>query len=304
MLNRMEMLRIFCIAAESASFREAATRLSASPQTVTRAIKELEQLVGEPLFHRSTRQVQITAYGEQLATQARETLGSFDQLFQRHARRGQDGMSGRVGITAPRSIGRRYVLPLLAELQREHPEIVLDMRLSDQMTDSVDEQIDIGVRMGFIRDRRYIARATARVPLYVVGSPELLERVGAPEDIEALNRVPTTALIDGNTGRLWPWTFAEGRQMQPQRAAFTTDDQECECAAVLAGTGFGQLPSYLVTPHIRSGQLVRVLSDNESPAWEMFAYRPQRGPVSPRVRLVFDRLVERLSDPAWVPLEP
>ncbi|BCG25158.1 transcriptional regulator [Pseudomonas tohonis] len=304
MLNRMEMLRIFCIAAESASFREAATRLGASPQTVTRAIKDLEQLVGEPLFHRSTRQVQITAYGELLAAQARETLGSFDQLFQRHVRRGRDEMAGRVGVTAPRSIGRRFVLPLLAELQREHPEIVLDMRLSDQMTDSVDEQIDIGVRMGFIRDRRYIARPTATVPLYVVGAPALVERVGAPEDTDALNRLPTTALIDGNTGRLWPWTFAEGRQLQPQRAAFTTDDQECECEAVLAGVGFGQLPSYLVTPHIRSGRLVRVLVDDESPSWEMFVYRPQRGPVSPRVRRVFDRLVERLSDPRWVPLEP
>ena len=68
--------------------------------------------MGEPLFHRSTRQVQITAYGELLAAQARETLGSFDQLFQRHVRRGRDEMAGRVGVTAPRSIGRRFVLPL------------------------------------------------------------------------------------------------------------------------------------------------------------------------------------------------
>ena len=57
MLNRLEMLRIFCAAAESASFKAAATRLGTSPQTVTRAVKDLEEAVGEPLFHRNTRQI-------------------------------------------------------------------------------------------------------------------------------------------------------------------------------------------------------------------------------------------------------
>ena len=60
MLNRLEMLRIFCTAAESSSFKEAANRLGISPQAVTRAVKELEQLQGELLFHRNTRHIQVT----------------------------------------------------------------------------------------------------------------------------------------------------------------------------------------------------------------------------------------------------
>ena len=66
MLNRLEMLRIFCVAAEAISFKEAAIKLGISPQAVTRAVRELERLQGELLFHRNTRNVQITAYGELL----------------------------------------------------------------------------------------------------------------------------------------------------------------------------------------------------------------------------------------------
>lgn len=301
MFNRIELLRILCVAAESPSFREAATRLGASPQTVTRAIKDLEDQFGEPLFHRSTRHVQITAFGERLVSQAREALAGLDQLFLQHGGKREEELAGRVGVAAPRSVGRRFLLPVLAKIAREHPRIHFDMRLSDQLTDSVEQQIDLGVRIGFIRDRRYIARAVAQIPLLVVGSPELLQQQGAPETVDALHQVPTTALIDNNTGRVWPWMFAEGRQIQPASAAFCTDDPENELEAVLAGFGFGQLPSYLVDPHIRAGRLKEVLREAAPPPWEMFIYRPQQGPVSPRVRLVHDLLVEHLSDPTFVP---
>ena len=72
MHNRIQLLRIFCSAAEAPSFREAASRLGTSPQTVTRAVQELEELLGEPLFHRNTRQIHITGFGESMALQARE----------------------------------------------------------------------------------------------------------------------------------------------------------------------------------------------------------------------------------------
>ncbi|BAN48921.1 LysR family transcriptional regulator [Metapseudomonas resinovorans] len=301
MFNRIELLRILCVAAETTSFREAATRLGASPQTVTRAIKDLEDQFGEPLFHRSTRHVQITAFGERLVSQAREALAGLDQLFHDHGSKREEELAGRIGITAARSIGRRYLLPVLAKIAQEHPRIHFDMRLSDHLTDSVEQQIDLGVRIGFIRDRRYIARAVAQIPLLVVGTPELLQRHGTPPTVEALHQVPTTALIDNNTGRVWPWMFSDGVQIQPANAAFCTDDQENELAAVLAGLGFGQLPSYLTDPHVRAGRLVPVLQDQAPPPWEMFIYRPQQGPVSPRVRLVHDLLVQHLSDPSFVP---
>jgi DNA-binding transcriptional LysR family regulator len=297
----MEMLRIFAVAAETSNFREAASRLGVSPQGVTRAIKELEALFGEPLFHRNTRQVQITAFGERLANQARQTLSSFDQLFQRHTRPSATELGGRVRITAPTAVGRRFVLPVLRELMADYPQIEFDLRLSDLMTDAVDAQIDMGVRIGFIRDRSYIARAVAKIPLLTVATPALLARLGSPASIDDLHRLPTSALVDRGSGRPWPWYFDQGRHLQPGKPCFTTDDQETELDAVLAGLAIGQLPSYLVLPAIRSGQLCTILNEQRPPPWELFLYRPQRGPVPARIRLVYERLAESLGDPARVP---
>jgi DNA-binding transcriptional LysR family regulator len=297
----MEMLRIFAVAAETSNFREAASRLGVSPQGVTRAIKELEALFGEPLFHRNTRQVQITAFGERLANQARQTLSSFDQLFQRHTRPSATELGGRVRITAPTAVGRRFVLPVLRELMADYPQIEFDLRLSDLMTDAVDAQIDMGVRIGFIRDRSYIARAVAKIPLLTVATPALLARIGSPASIDDLHSLPTSALVDRGSGRPWPWYFDQGRHLQPGKPCFTTDDQETELDAVLAGLAIGQLPSYLVLPAIRCGQLCTILNEQRPPPWELFLYRPQRGPVPARIRLVYERLAESLGDPARVP---
>lgn len=295
MLHRTELLRIFCCAAESASFREAANRLGISPQAVTRAVQELEAQFGEPLFHRSTRQVRITAFGEQLAAEARPALGSVEQLFQRHSREQRQDLAGSVRITAPHSLGRNVLVPLLAPLLRKYPQIKLDLRLSELIADSVDERIDIGVRIGFVRDRSYIARVIAPIHLQVVAAPALLQQHGMPDNVQALQDLPLSALIDHNTGRIWPWYFANQQQFVPGQPAFTTDDQESECAAALAGLCVAQLPDYLVTEHLAGGRLQAVLGDAAPEPFELFIYRPQRGPVAARVRLVYDHLFQQLG---------
>lgn len=304
MLNRMELLKILCAAADAGSFREAATRLSISPQSVTRAIQELEQQFGEILFHRSTRQVQITAFGQRVAAQAQQTLESVDELFQRNTRSQAAVLSGRVGITAPHAIGRRFLVQLLVPLLRAHPGLQVELRLEDEMTDAVAGQIDIGIRVGMIRDRRYIARPMAKVPLHVVASPQLLAAGDVPKTLAQLQQKPLSALIDRRSGRPWPWVFANNEQLFPEPAAFTSDDPEAELEVVLAGLAYAQVPSYLAVPHLRSGALVSVLDELAPSPWDLFIYRPQRGPVSPRVRLVFDHLLAQFSDKNLFPEQP
>ncbi|WP_419710239.1 LysR family transcriptional regulator [Pseudomonas sp. NFX224] len=296
MLNRTELLRIFCCAAESGSFREAANSLGISPQAVTRAIKELEGMFGEPLFHRNTRQVQISAFGERLAEQARPALSGIEQLFSQHSRARAQELKGRVRITVTQSIGHRLLVPLLAPLLREHPEIELDLRLNDVMVDAVDEKIDIGIRIGFVRDRSYIARVIAPIGLQVVATPELVQRCGMPTSPLDLQRLPLSALVDRNNGRIWPWYFADEQQFVPSQPAFTCDDQEVECDAVLSGLCISQLPDHLITAHLASGRLIALLPHCAPVPLELFIYRPQRGPVPARVRLVYDYLAQYLKD--------
>ncbi|WP_374403718.1 LysR family transcriptional regulator [Niveibacterium sp.] len=297
MLNRLEMLRVFCAAADAGSFKGAAMRLGISPQAVTRAIHELEALQGELLFHRNTRRIQITAFGEALAARARACVGELDALFASAKDQEQNELAGVVRLTAPSSIGRLRVLPVLTALGSAHPQLQLDVRLNDQIVDVVDERIDIGLRIGFPRDNRFVVRAVAKVHFRVVGTPALIARVGLPASIAELDRVPTTGMVDRNTGRAWPWLFADGEHAAPAQPAFMCDDAEAEAAAVLAGIAFGQIPDFLADQHIAAGRLVPVLQDLAPDPWDLYLYRPQRGPVPARIRLVFDALVSALSVP-------
>lgn len=296
MNNRLEALRVLVVAADSRNFREAAMRLAVSPQVVTRVVRELEEELGEPLFHRSTRGVQLTDYGQGFAPQARAAVAGVDALFQRRARRAASELAGTVRIAAPSAIGRSLLMQALAGPLAEHPGLRIDLRLSEAIADAVEQQIDVGVRMGpQMRDSRFVARAVARVGFDVVASPALLARVGTPDSQEALWMRPTTALIDRNTGRAWPWLFRGGRQVAAPNPAFVADDPEAECAAVVAGLGIGQLLRFLAAPHLAEGRLVRLLPGLAPEPFTLWVYRAQRAPVPARVRLVYDTLVQALA---------
>ncbi|MBB3214706.1 DNA-binding transcriptional LysR family regulator [Herbaspirillum sp. Sphag1AN] len=295
MLNRLEMLRIFITAAETRSFKEAATRLGISPQAVTRAVQELEQLHGEMMFHRNTRGIRITSYGASLAERAKLSVQQMDTLF--HSGSGLDAHepTGVVRVTAPVMLGRQMLMPVIKELSARLPQVRVELHLSDAHADVVDERIDIGVRLGSLRDSRFVARRVTPIGFHVVGSPALIARCGIPTQVEQLQELPTTALLDSTAGKAWPWYFAGGVQIAPNAPHFSTNDSDAECEAILAGLGFGQIPSFLADAHIASGRLIPVLQSFQPDPWDVYVYRPQRGPVPPRIRLVFDRCVEVLG---------
>jgi len=295
MLNRLEMLRIFVAAAETHSFKEAAARLGMSPQSVTRAVQELEQLHGEVLFHRNTRGVQITAYGGELATRAKASVRQIDELLQHRSAPEPQELKGVVRLTAPVLLGRMLLMPVIKKLAESHPQLRFQLHLSDARTDLVDERIDIGVRFGPPHDSRYVARRAATPAFHVVGAPALIARVGQPAGIEQLHLLPTTELLDISAGRPWPWYFAGGAQIVPAAPRFSSNDSDAECEAILAGIGFGQIPGYLADAHIAAGRLIPVLQEYMPEPWDVYVYRPQRGPVPARIRLVFDSCVAAMA---------
>jgi DNA-binding transcriptional LysR family regulator len=271
-------------------------RLGVSPQAVTRAVKELENTIGEPLFYRNTRHMRITEFGEELAIRAKTGLAGFDELFQRNEHMPDSDVAGTVRITAPTVIGRRFLLEALSEITQQYPNIRLDLRLADTITDVIEQQIDIGVRVGFLRDSSFVARAMAKLRFLVVATPELIDRAGRPQTIDALAALPSVALVDNSSGRLWPWFFDDSQQLTPANRVFVTDDAEAELGMVLQGTGFGQIADCLAQPYIEQGRLVSVLEQFAPPPWEIYVYRPQRGPVPARIRIVYDRILQAVAN--------
>lgn len=295
MYDRLRLLKIFHTAARSHSFRDVAFQLETSPQTISRAVKELESQLGELLFHRSTRQIQITQFGKKFLQESNSLIAELEQLFDQSTAPDQERMAGRVGIVAPHSVGRGHVLPLLEPLIKQSPECLIDLRLEDEVTDTVGAQIDIGIRVGALRDNRYVAREAAKVPLMVVATPELIQKVGEPHTLADLARKPVSGRVDKNSGRIWPWRF-NGLNHTPSSPRFVSDDPEAELQAVLNGWVFGQIAAFLVIAYIRKGRLVPVLRQHEPPPLPLYVYRPQRGPVPVRVRNVFDTLTESFAD--------
>jgi len=295
MSNRLEALRVFIVAANSTNFREAAVKLAVSPQVVSRQIKELEDDLGEPLFHRNTHGVQLTSFGTQFTERAKVALTGVDDLFHRARKRGPSEIAGTVRVTAPAGLSRYKLFDLLAERLAAHPGLLVDIRFSSSFVDVVDQQIDIGLRIGMLKDSNFIAKSASKVSFHTVAAPSLLARIGMPATVEDVLKAPTTALIDVNSGRTWPWFFKGGKQLVPSAPSFMTDDPAAEQSAVLAGFGIGQLAGFLALPHIRAGRLVPLIQHEAPDTWNMWVYRPRRGPVPARVRLVYDCLLEALT---------
>lgn len=295
------MVRVFLAVADCSSFREAAHHLGTSPQKVTRAVQELERLMGEPLFHRSTRQMRITDFGKAIAQSARAAIDSFDQLFARADHSGDEEVIGRVGLTAPHAIGKLYLARFITELRRDHPKLSIDLSLDDELTDSVASRIDIGIRVGTVRDRRFIARTVASVPLKVVAAPELIAKAGKPSTLDELRDMPLSLLLDRRSGRGWPWIFPNEESFIPEQPGFTCDDPETELEMVLQGVVFAQIPLYLAEPHLSQGALVEVLQKNAPQPLDLVLYRTRPGPPPQRIRLVYNFLLERLSDRTLFP---
>lgn len=290
--NKLELLRIFCSAAELGHFKSCASKLAISPQAVTRAIQQLERLTGEVLFHRNTRQVRLTQFGEQLFADGRVQLAQLEALFS--PSQASSDLAGLVRIAAPAAF-RMILMPFLFEFARLYPQIQLDVRLSDQHSDVVDEQIDLGIRAGLLRDQSFVAVAVSQVELWLVASPNYLEAHGTPTAISDFSSHHLTSVLDGSTGRPWTWFFRGGETYSPRQVRLLVNDAEQETSAIVSGLGIGQVADFFARPLVKNGQLQRILPHLEPEPWPLSLYRPQRGPVPLRVRLLFDYLKTQLT---------
>lgn len=123
MLDKVEAVRYFCIAAETLHFREAANRLAISPQVVTRMIADLEQQLGEPLFKRNTRNISLTDFGKVFLADAQVWLKATETLFQTDFK---ESMRGTVRITLPRLPNNDVILTELLEALSDQPQLHID----------------------------------------------------------------------------------------------------------------------------------------------------------------------------------
>lgn len=294
-MDKLNALKYFCIAAETLQFKETAVRMSVSPQVVTRVIAELEQSLGEPLFVRNTRNVQLTDFGRQFLPKAQQYLIDGERLFSQGSR--QEEMTGIVRITVPKLPENTLILTKLAKKMADYPELQLDWRVDEQKLDSVQNQIDMGIRISQTLDPLVIAKTIMVSHDKLVIAPSLLAKLGQPASIGELQaRFPLSSLVNASNGRVWGLPINEQTHVLPKLPRFVTNDLNSELAFTLAGQSCALLPDYLCKPYLERGELVELLPQLPRHEWILYVYRPYRTLTSVRVLTIFDWLKAILTE--------
>jgi len=303
-MRNMQGLVSFVETATSGSFTAAAARLDITPAAVGKNVTRLEAELQVRLFHRTTRRLKITPEGEAFRAEAADVLQRLDDAVHRVSQSVTEP-AGQVRITCGIAYGQRFVLPLLAPITRQHPQVLVDLSLENRNTDLVAEGYDIAIRGGlFDADSSLVVQRLGPLPSVLVASPAYLRRHGVPRTVADLvdgsHRVLGLRFTTGDVAR-WRFRKPGGRGMMdwtPTARVWTSDPDSCVELAAL-GEGICQAGLMHAAPLLRSGRLRLVLHDQyDHGSRQMMLCHPSRKLVSRRVRVVLDALWSALSTQA------
>lgn len=290
-MHSLQQLFAFAETAKYRSFAKAAHAMGCAPSTLAKSVMRLERSLGVKLFHRTTRQVTLTPDGEQLYARCQRVLAEVEDL-QAAAAGSRDEVGGSLRIDMPTSFGRRFVVPLLAQLALKHPALQFDLRLSDAQIDIVREGVDLTIRIGEMQDSGLVARRVYSQTLKLCASPSHIERHGRPRSLADLASHPAVAFRMPGTGRDRPWQFLRNGTpiTQPVHGRVRVGDGEAMVAAAVGGMGLIQVPDYIAQDALDRGDLVEVLPSLRPAPMPISAVYPTQRLLPPRVRVVLGAL--------------
>jgi DNA-binding transcriptional LysR family regulator len=276
------------------SLTQAAVRLGTSQPTLSRQIAALEAQLGAPLFERGARRLQPTAAALALAEPAARMLAAAQAcaLAADSARIQADDLAGTVRLTASEVVSHHVLPPLLAALARRQPEIQIELVPSDTLSNLLEREADIAVRMLRPTQGTLITRHIADWPLGFYAHRDLLALQDAPPSVATLARQrwvgmdQSTLMIDGFR--------AAGFEVDRRFFAFRCDSQPVALAAVRAGLGIGVVLAPLAR---RLPELVPVLTELALPVLPVWLTAHRELRASRRLQRVFDHLAQGLQ--AW-----
>jgi len=282
--------RIFLAVLEEGSLSGAARRLGLSHPTVRNRLESLEAALGTVLFTRSVNGLTPTDSAESLRAPAR-TMAMASDLFVRHAASPPGKIAGVVRISVPEFIGIEVMPSMLRRLRQAHPDIRIELSLSNAPADLLAQEVDVAVRTVAPKQEALVARKVASIPLGFFASVDYLERRGMPATMADL---ATHDLIgpDRNPSDL---AFVERLAIAFTGTTFIlrTDSHPAQLAAARAGVGIAmaQIPTGLQDPRLR-----RVLPEFTAIMLDTWIVTHENLSKVPRVRAVFDCLAEAFVD--------
>lgn len=294
-VNRSGELEVFVRAIELGGFSAAARLCGMTPSAVSKLIARLEQRLGTRLVNRSTRQLQLTPEGCAFYERGVRILADLEEA--ERCASTHTAPRGRLRVNANVPFGHHFLLPLAPEFLASHPDMTLDIVLTDEVIDILEQRTDVAVRAGPMKSSNLVARKLGSTRMVIVGAPGYLARHAAPatpEDLWAHNR------LGANYARAqpgWPLRHAGENIILPVSGNAQASDGEALRHLALAGLGLARLAAFQVQQDIVAGRLLPVLEDcNPGDIEEVHAvYVGQGGHLPLRVRAFLDFLAEKVD---------
>lgn len=295
----LETLQIFVDIMRGDSFAGVARSRGVAPSSISRAIASLEQDLGVRLFQRSTRKLEPTDAASLYFQRIQHLLPEFEsaRLCLEDI---QSQPSGTLRVTAATVFGQLKISPLLPEFTQAYPQLSIELLLTDAYVDLVAEHVDLGIRLGSLKDSSYIAKRLRRLHFHICASPAYCERNGIPKNPEDVQN--HDALIFPRPDFKLDWLFKD-RQGKINRIPIngkvlvTNSLVIRDCA--IAGMGLVLLPDWLVGDAIANGQLLDLFPDYQvtatdfiGAAWWIY---PSRKYVPIKTRVFMEFFTRKLS---------
>ena len=286
-MDVLAALRVFVRVAEARSFSAVAREMGTTQPAVSRQVAALEEHLGARLIQRTTRSLALTEDGRDLMGHARRVLDSVEEaeasVGRRHSMPG-----GLVRLGSSSTFGRLYIAPRMTRLLERYPELAIELRMSDGLSDLVAEGIDVAIRVGQIQDSSLVARKIGSSRRVTVASVQCIADHGEPAHPSELARLPCVVFTGSATPGEWQFDGPDGPVTVAISGRFRTDNGEAVREAVLAGLGFAVLPTWFFTSELTDGRLTPVLTGWEPPRSAISAVYPSRRNLAPRTRAVID----------------
>ncbi|MNS21140.1 HTH-type transcriptional regulator DmlR [compost metagenome] len=288
------LLPAFVAVVESGSFSGAARQLGLSKSVLSKKVSQLEQALGCQLIYRTTRSLTLTEAGERyfetvrhavrLASDGEDAIGAL-----------QSAPRGLLRVTVPMVYGRRHIAPLVPEFLALHPEVQLQLEMSDTQQDLVAEGFDVAVRIGELEDSSLVARRLAPCLSTLCAAPAYLAQAGTPRTPADLERHNCLFYSLFRGGTQWRLHGPEGEVAITPRGNFEVNNSDAIHTALLAGLGIGNMPDFIVARDLAIGRLVPVLPDHALPEHGIWCVYPKRRHLPAKVEAWLAFLQERLE---------
>lgn len=289
-------LEIFARVVTAGSMSAAGRELDLSPAVVSKRISHLETKLGTRLFHRTTRQLQLTETGRGFYERVVQILATVQEA-EAFVSSGHEHAGGSLKIAAPTAFTRLHIAPYLGKFHKQYPDLSIEVVATDGFVDIVREGIDVAIRISELDDSSLVARKLAPCRQFFCASPDYLKERGTPKTLADLSKHNVLAennaalRIQGPDGVV---------SLKPQ-SEIKTNNADIVHGMLLAGCGIALCSTWQVRDDVLSKKLVHVLPQyHEAPGVAIYAVYPDKHYVPARLRVFVDFLMSTYGPaPYW-----